>query len=77
MSHRRRHFSYFRACGLRGAGPRRYRRVELGATASRRRPRRTSAALNGFGLWFSSMIGLTIVNGFPIAHLATQAPKCR
>jgi cytochrome c oxidase subunit 1 len=33
-------------------------------------PRTLPAALNGFGLWLSLMIGLTIVNyGFPIAHL--------
>jgi cytochrome c oxidase subunit 1 len=33
-------------------------------------PRKLPAALNGFGLWLSLMIGLTIVNyGFPIAHL--------
>jgi cytochrome c oxidase subunit 1 len=33
-------------------------------------PRALPAALNGFGLWLSLMVGLTIVNyGFPIAHL--------
>jgi len=33
-------------------------------------PQRLPAALNGFGLWVSLMIALTIVNyGFPILHL--------
>jgi cytochrome c oxidase subunit 1 len=33
-------------------------------------PTRVPVALNGFGLWFSLMLGLTIINyGFPIAHL--------
>ena len=33
-------------------------------------PRSVPAALNGFALWVSLMIGLTVVNyGFPIAHL--------
>jgi cytochrome c oxidase subunit I len=33
-------------------------------------PRSLPAALNGFGLWLSLMVGLTIVNyGFPIVHL--------
>jgi cytochrome c oxidase subunit 1 len=33
-------------------------------------PRTVPAALNGFALWLSLMIGLTVVNyGFPIAHL--------
>jgi cytochrome c oxidase subunit 1 len=31
---------------------------------------RVPAALNGFGLWVSLMVALTVVNyGFPIAHL--------
>ena len=37
-----------------------------------RPPRTLPAALNGFGLWLSLMIALTLVNyGFPIAHLLT------
>ena len=33
-------------------------------------PHSVPAALNGFGLWVSLMLGLTIINyGFPIAHL--------
>ena len=33
-------------------------------------PQRVPAALNGFGLWLSLMVGLTVVNyGFPIVHL--------
>jgi hypothetical protein len=33
-------------------------------------PRRLPAALKGFGLWLTPMVGLTIVNyGFPIANL--------
>jgi cytochrome c oxidase subunit 1 len=37
-------------------------------------PRTLPAALNGFGLWLSLMIGLTIVNyGFPIANLLATA----
>ena len=45
-------------------------------------PRTLPAALNGFGLWLSLMIGLTIVNyGFPIAHLlatpGTEVPVIR
>jgi cytochrome c oxidase subunit 1 len=45
-------------------------------------PRTLPAALNGFGLWLSLMIGLTIVNyGFPIAHLlaaqGTEVPVVR
>jgi cytochrome c oxidase subunit I len=35
-----------------------------------RPPRALPAALNGFGLWLSLMIALTLVNyGFPIVHL--------
>lgn len=35
-------------------------------------PRRVPAPLNGFALWISLMVALTIVNyGFPIAHLIT------
>ena len=48
-------------------------RVEPGAyrfSVAAHPPRSLPAALNGFGLWLSLMIGLTIVNyGFPIAHL--------
>jgi cytochrome c oxidase subunit 1 len=33
-------------------------------------PTTVPVALNGFGLWLSLMLGLTIINyGFPIAHL--------
>ena len=45
-------------------------------------PRTLPAALNGFGLWLSLMIGLTVINyGFPIAHLlatpGTEVPVIR
>ena len=48
-------------------------RVEPGAyrfSVAAHPPERLPAALNGFGLWLSLMIALTIVNyGFPIVHL--------
>lgn len=48
-------------------------RVEPGAyrfSVAVHEPRTVPAALNGFGLWLSLMVGLTVVNyGFPIAHL--------
>ena len=51
-------------------------RIEPGVyrfSVALREPRTLPAALNGFGLWLSLMVALTIVNyGFPIAHaLAT------
>ena len=39
-------------------------------------PQRVPVALNGFGLWLSLMIGLTVVNyGFPILHLVSQSGR--
>ncbi len=48
-------------------------RVEPGAyrfSVAVHEPQRVPAVLNGFGLWLSLMVGLTVVNyGFPIVHL--------
>ncbi|MDQ2802603.1 MAG: cbb3-type cytochrome c oxidase subunit I, partial [Pseudomonadota bacterium] len=51
----------------------RARRVEPGVyrfSAAVHEPRAVPVALNGFALWLSLMVGLTVVNyGFPIVHL--------
>ncbi len=48
-------------------------RIEPGAyrfSVAVHQPRTVPVALNGFGLWLSLMIGLTVVNyGYPIVHL--------
>ncbi len=50
-------------------------RIEPGAyrfSVAVHQPRTVPMALNGFGLWLTLMVGLTVVNyGFPIAQLLT------